>query len=209
MSSELTSLIGGDAAIGAIAIYLDALEATQREREVTALGRRDQARLFEKADDAPPIRLWHFVPAALAELTPVHHPGRNTIATFDHFQRFEKRFTRPAGERDRLFGYNHSNAWFITPGYFVAYETTGNAQWEARGGVVVDYHMTPDAAVPTAWPKVVPNRRGLQRLVYHLTRDFMRTVSDHVSIGRASRDDERGDQILDYWFTLCRQDPSP
>lgn len=208
MSSELVSLIHGGAPIGVVETYLDALEATPREREVNGLVRADQARLFEIAGDAPPIRLSHFVPDALAELTPVHHPGRNTISTFTTFQRFEKRFARPAARRDRLFGYNASNAWFIRPGYFVAYETDGRELWEPRGGVVVDYHMTPDGAVPSSWPKVVPNGRGLQRFVYHLTRDFMRRVSVHVSIGRASRDDSGRDQILDYWFTLCRQDPA-
>lgn len=208
MASELVSLIRGSAAIGDIAEYLDALERDARELEVNDLLRLDQARLFECAADAPTITLAHFVPEELDDLTPVHHPGRNTVATFSYFQRFQKRFVRPAGERERLFGYNASNAWFITPGYFVAYETRGNAAWEARGGVVVDYLMTPDAAVPHAWPEVVSNRKGLQKLVYYLTRDYLRRVSRHVSIGRASREtDERGDEILDYWFTLCRQDP--
>lgn len=206
MSTELVSLIRGDASIAAITEYLDGLEASMREAEANALVRADQARLFDKAADAPPITLAHFVPAGVEDLVPVHHPGRNTIMTMPFFQGFQKRFTRPAGEGDRLFGYNASNAWFITPGYFVAYETSGNAEWEQRGGVVVDYHQVPDASVPEPWPKVVPNSRGLQRLVYHLTRDFMRRVSSHVSVGRASREDNKGDQILDYWFTLCRQD---
>ncbi|MFK7984468.1 MAG: hypothetical protein AB8I08_00425 [Sandaracinaceae bacterium] len=202
---EFSSLVRGDADIATLATYLDALPAAQRQAEVTGLGRRDQARLFDKAEDARPIRLSHFVPDRLDALTAVHHPGRNTILTLPYFQRFQKRFAR--ADESTLMGYNVSNASFVHPGYFVAYETDGNATWEARGGVVVDYHRVPDGPVPVGWPPVRPNSEGLQRLVYHQTRDFMRGVSRHVSIGRASRETEpRGDEILDYWFTLCRID---
>lgn len=205
--SELTALIRGDASIAAVADYLDGLEQSVREREVTALQRAEQARLFEKAADAPAVRLTDFVPASVADLTPVHHSGRNTIATFTHFQRFEKRFARPRGDAARLFGYNASNAFFIKPGYYVAYETETEV-WRRRGGVVVDYHRIPDAPVPEGWPRVVPNSQGLQKLVYHLTRDFMRKVSAGVTVGRASREDAKGDVELDYWFVLCCRDSS-
>lgn len=205
--NDLVELIRGDAAIGAIGAYLDGLDAARREREVTSLRRRDQARLFDKAADAPPIRITHFVPGELPDRTPVHHPGRNTILTLPYFQRFQKRFARPDGDADRLFGYNASNAWFVHPGYFVAYETDDHPEWASRGGVVVDYHRVPDAPVPDGWPEVVANDVGLQKLVYHLTRDFMRAVSAHASVGRASREDDDGDVLLDYWFTLCRRDP--
>ncbi len=204
---ELSSLIRSGADITALAAYLDALPAARREDEATSLGRRDQARLFDVAADASPIRVAHFVPVDVPPLTPVHHPGRNTILTLPYFQRFQKRFAR-ADERT-LIGYNASNASFVHPGYFVAYETDGNAEWETRGGVVVDYHRVPEGPVPEGWPAVRPNSVGLQKLVYHQTRDFMRAVSAHVSIGRASRETQkRGDEILDYWFTLCRQDES-
>ena len=208
MSTELSSLIRGEASIADIAGYLDGLGAAARAAEANALARAEQALLFDKAADAPPIAVAHFVPPAVPDLTPVHHPGRNTIMTLPYFQRFEKRFARAADGSGRLFGYNASNAWFVTPGYFVAYETAARPEWAERGGVVVDSHQVPDADVPAGWPRVVDNGKGLQRLVYHLTRDFMRQVSRHVSIGRASREDERGDRLLDYWFTLCRQDRS-
>lgn len=207
MASPLELLIRGADAIDAIAAHLDGLGAEDREREANALGRDDQARLFEKAADAPAITVEHFVPREVPDLVPVHHPGRNTIMTLPFFQGFQKRFARAADGSGRLFGYNASNAWFITPGYFVAYETSCHEGWPARGGVVVDYFQIPDGEVPAGWPKVVPNSQGLQRLVYHQTRDFMRRVSSHVSIGRASREDHKGDRILDYWFTLCRRDP--
>ncbi len=44
-----------------------------------------------------------------------------------------------------------------------------------------------------------PNSQGLQVFVYHRTRDFMRKVSEHVSIGRASTGEGEADQLLDSW----------
>lgn len=204
----LTTLIRDESSIAAITDYLEGLAPDAREREVNGLGRADQRRLFDKAADAPLCRLTDFVPAALPDLTPVHHPGRNTVATLRYFQHFEKRFTRPRGERARLFGYNSSNAWFIRPGYFVAYETDDHEVWSKRGGVVIDYHQVPDSEVPAPWPAVVPNSQGLQKVVYHQTRDFMRKVASNVTIGRAAREDAKGDVELDYWFTLVRRAPS-
>ena len=60
----------------------------------------------------------------------------------------------------------------------------------------------PDGPIPSSWPPVKPNSEGLQRFVYAGTRDFMRKVSDHVSIGTAYK----GDKALDHYFTLCRED---
>ncbi len=207
--SELASLIHKKAAPTAIADYLDALAPDARAREANSLGRADQALLFEIAGDGPRIKLSHFVPRDVADLDAVHHPGRNTIATFPYFQRFQKRFARQSADAYEVIGYNFSNAFFVRPGYFVAYETAGHEVWADRGGVVVDYHRVPEGAVPSGWPAIVPNSVGIQKLVYHLTRDFMRRVSSHVSIGRASREDAEGDRILDYWFTLVRDDARP
>ena len=47
-----------------------------------------------------------------------------------------------------------------------------------------------------------PNSEGLQRFIYMGTRDFMRRVSEHVSIGAAYK----GEKPLDHYFTLCRED---
>lgn len=214
--SDLVALIQEKASIDAIATYLNGKTGAEREQEVNGLRRQSQASLFEMAADSPRIRLSHFVPEGTGELKAVHHPGRNTIATFAHFQRFEKRFARQPGSTDRVIGYNASNAFFVTPGYFVAYETDAEfvgdktAEWSSRGGVVVDYHQVPEVGspVPEGWPAIIPNSQGIQRLVYHNTRDFMRAVSPHVSVGRASVEDAKGDRILDYWFTLVRQESS-
>jgi hypothetical protein len=48
---------------------------------------------------------------------------------------------------------------------------------------------------------VIPNTQGLQRFVYHKTRDFMRRLSTHVTIGAAFKEEK----AHDHYFILCRQ----
>jgi hypothetical protein len=68
--------------------------------------------------------------------------------------------------------------------------------------VVIDYWQVPDTAVVDGWPRVVPNNHGLQVLVYNKTRDFMRRVSAHLSIGAAYK----GEKALDHYFVLVRHE---
>jgi hypothetical protein len=204
--TSLRELLASKASIQDIGTYLDGLDHARREAESLTLSRREQADLFERAGEGPPIQLSHFVPESLAPNVAVRHPGRNTVPVPHHFQLFAKVFARSEEDPRLCHGYNDSNAWFITPGYFVAYETRGNREWEKRGGVVVDYLRVPGGKVPSGWPRVVANDVGLQKLVYFRTRDFMRGVSRHMSIGRASKQSERGDEELDFWFTLCRRE---
>jgi hypothetical protein len=183
-----------------IADYLDALPPSHREAEACSLGLVDQARLYARAADAPALDLSFFVPGSAGSLQEVVHEGRNT---FPVLRRFQKRFARPEGHvgRERLFGYNHGiTLGTLGPGYFVACPTGGDPRWLPRGGVVIDYYQVPDDAVPAGWPTVIPNGQGLQRLVYNGTRDFMRRVSAHVSVGRAYK----GEVPLPSYFVLCR-----
>jgi hypothetical protein len=190
----------GATRIDEIAAYLDGLSPDHRRHEVRQLGGAEQARLYELAAGGPPITLEHFVPAATRSLTEVIHDGKNTLPAF---QTFQKRFCRPARGDGRLFGYNEGvTRALLGPGYFVAHPTAGNAEWERRGAVVVDYYLVPDDDVAPGWPRVVPNDHGLQVLVYHQTRDFMRRVSAHVSIGAAYK----GEKKLGAYFALCRHD---
>jgi hypothetical protein len=210
--TTLAELLAKDGTtIADVARHLDALDAATREREALALDRGQQLRLWDLAAAAPRIHLSHFVPDGAGEGRAIHHPGRNTIPPFRRYQDFEKRFAKRA---DTLIGYNESAARFIRPGYFVAYETDAHsvapdrrARWADRGGVVIDYHLVPEPGtpLPEGWPAVVPNSFGLQRLVYHRTRDFMRKVSEHVSIGRASTGEGEADRMLDFWFVLVRR----
>lgn len=205
--TTLRDLIASKASITDIASYLDGLDAVTREAESLTLSGKEQREIWERAADGPVITLDHFVPKSIASNVEVRHPGRNTIPVPRHFQLFAKVFARSEEDPRLCHGYNDSNAFFITPGYYVAYETAGNAEWERRGGVVVDYLRVPDGKVPSNWPKIVPNTVGLQRFVYFRTRDFMRRVSAHMSIGRAAEQRDKGDRELDFWFTLCRRDP--
>jgi hypothetical protein len=189
------------AAVGAIAGYLEGLDAVARLAEVRALDRARQRTLFEKAAFAPPIDLAHFVGAA-APRAPVDHDGLNTLPVPPALRRFQKRFCRPDGGGARLFGYNHGpTERLVGPGYFVAVPTAGRPGWEARGAVVIDYFQVPDGPVADGWPPVVANDWRLSRFVYHRTRDFMRRVSAHVSVGAAYKDE----RPLDHYFVLCRQ----
>lgn len=183
-----------------IADHLDQLPSATRRQQVQALGRRAQSALFEKAAAADPLTLDHFVPPHVAAQQQIIHHGRNTLPVF---RCFEKRFCRPADDSSRLFGYNEGpTRSVIGPGYFVVYTTSGIQDWPQRGSVVIDYLQVPDAPVAPDWPRVVPNSTGGQRFIFDGTRDFMRRVSVHVSIGRAFK----GDTRLPAYFALCRED---
>ena len=189
-----------------VAAFLDGLSPTERRAETRTLGRAEQRRLYRAAERAAPLALEDFVPASLGPRAAVHHFGRNTLPLPGSLGLFEKRFARPDAPGrdggDRLFGYNQSPfLGVIGPGFFVAVPTAGRAEWEARGAVVIDYFQIPDGPVPGGWPAVVPNTKGLQRFVYHRTRDFMRRVSTYVTIGAAYREEEP----LDHYFVLCRE----
>jgi hypothetical protein len=205
-----------DASVGIdrIAAHLDALGMEERVAEVFALGRADQRRLYDRAQASAPLTLDDFVPAGIAPLVPVRHRGKNTLPLLPALKRFEKRMCRPADGSARLFGYNENPPALKAlglVGYFVGLETTHepagqlelpeSKKWRARGGVVVDYFQVPDATVAPGWPRVIPNTRGLQYFVFNGTRDFMRRVSDGVSIGAAYK----GEHKMDHYFVLVRQ----
>lgn len=186
-----------------IAAWLDREGPAARVEAAFALDRAGQRALFRRAGIATPFTLDHYVPREVPDVTAVHHKGKNTLPLPGKHKYFEKRFARPNDGSERLFGYNHApSKGLVGPGYFVAVYTRDNPSWTDRGPIVVDYFQVPDAAVPSSWPPVVPNSEGLQRFVYKGTRDFMRRVSAHVSIGAA----HKGEKPLDHYFVLVRQD---
>jgi hypothetical protein len=195
-------LLDEDTPLSGVAEYLDAMPHEARLDEVMSCNRKQQVAMYAKAAAAAPITFEHFVPSNLPALTEVIHHGRNTLPAFKLFQ---KRFCRPDDSTDRLFGYNEgATRALIGPGFFVAIRTNDNPEWYERGPVVVDYFQVPDATVVEGWPEVIPNSKGLQMFVYNKTRDFMRKVSEHVSIGAAYK----VEKSMGAFFVLCREDPA-
>ena len=69
------------------------------------------------------------------------------------------------------------------------------------GEVLIDYLQVPPDK-PSHWPKILSNSKRLSRFVYNGTQDVLRGVSEHVTIGRATR----GGKDLPNFFVLCRVD---
>ncbi len=179
-----------DVDMGGLAAFLDRLAPEARVREARSLAAAEQARLFEAARGFRPVTLDDFVPAGEAPLHEVIHYGRNSLPVF---KTFEKRFCRPEREARELWGYNEQVfKTFTGPGYFVARQADATE-------VVIDYCEVPPAKL-ASWPPILPNSARLSRFIYYRTRDFMRGVSRHVSIGRATREGKP----MDNWFVLCR-----
>lgn len=178
--------------------YLDGLASAPRVAATVSMTPRQQARLYEAAQGFRALTIDHFVPQGVAPLTEVRHAGKNSIPLVS---RFEKRFCRPAAGSDRLWGYNQNPRAIqpaTGPGYFVCYAIDA-------GQVLIDYCEVPTdkpQGKPDGWPAVRPNSAGLSRFIYNRTKDTMRGVSSHVSIGRAARDGK----AMDNWFVLCRRD---
>lgn len=188
--------------IRAIADALDKASPSERGEAALSLNRAEQRALYDKAAASPPLTLLDFVPEDRQPLSQVRHFGRNTLPMMRRLQLFEKRFCRPEDRSDRLFGYNQSPfIGTIGPGFFVAVKTNGHSGWTERGAIVVDYFQVPDGRVDSQWPPVIPNTQGLQKFVYHRTRDFMRRVSAHVTIGAAYKVEKK----LDHYFVLVRE----
>jgi hypothetical protein len=195
-------ILDSSTGIDAISEALDNASPEERREAALSLNRREQRALYDKASAARGLGLMDFVPSDRPPLTQVRHFGRNTLPMIRRLQLFEKRFCRPEDGSDRLFGYNQSPfIGSIGPGFFVAVKTNGHAGWPERGAIVVDYFQIPDGKVDAAWPPVIPNTQGLQKFVYHKTRDFMRRVSSHVSIGAAYKVEKK----LDHYFVLVRE----
>jgi len=175
----------------ALASWLDGLSNTARVQSARELSAKEQAQLYEAAKGFRPLTIADFVPPGTSPLAQVIHFGRNSLPMF---KIFEKRFCRPPnGNKTELWGYNEqSMSWATGPGYFVCYDIDD-------GQVLIDYLKTPPGK-PDTWPAIKPNSAGLSRFVYYRTQDTMRGVSNHVSIGRASRDGKP----MDNWFVLCR-----
>ena len=173
--------------------YLDALTDDERLAQTHSLRSDEQARLFELVAGARKFTLEDLAPKQTPPLVGVLHFGKNSLPLFT---RFAKVFSVPdeATPQAERWGFNLNPslvALTVGPGYFVAVEQGPE--------VIVDYTRQPPRPLIDG-PRILPNDRRLSRFVYNGTKDLLRGVSKHVSIGRASR----GTRQLDNWFVLCR-----
>ena len=177
--------------------FLDERSHEARLDAIRSLSGSELHSLYVGVDGFKPVTLEDLVPPAVEDFTTVRHHGKNSLPVFTHF---EKRLCRPPCiDREpatELYGFNFQSLASITgPGYFIARES------EDRPEVLIDYHSLPSEH-PQGWPPIRSNERGLSRLVYGFLFDTLRGVSDHVTIGSASR---KG-RDLGSWFALCRED---
>jgi hypothetical protein len=179
-----------------IAETLDRMDAQNRLWTMLSIEPKEQAALWKLVADRPPLGAEHFVPSGSEPLKQVIHHGKNSLPVNRYFQ---KRFALASDDSGELWGYNHQPmAWATGPGYFVAHPSQKE---DAPAKYVIDYTRIPPNK-PQGWPDVVPNEARLGRLVYSGMKDYMRAVSEHVSIGRAYK---RG-KPMNAWFVLCRDD---
>ncbi|MDG2306221.1 MAG: hypothetical protein P8R42_16530 [Candidatus Binatia bacterium] len=186
---------------------LDPEEAAGRFEEASP---PDRVAITESIDGKTQARLWdacegrsmtiaEMVPPDLGPLQPIIFHGKNSLPMFTNFQ---KRFCRANEGSDELWGYNYQPVQWLAPltgpGYFVAYDSP-----EGPGGVAVDYTRVPTAK-PEEWPDIHDNTYRLSRFIYNGMIDYLRRVSDHLLIGRATK---AGKDLPNY-FLLCREDPS-
>jgi hypothetical protein len=195
----LLDLADPELTLAGLGAYLDGLESDKRWEQLRRLDRAQQRRLYQLAVNSP-VGIDDLV-ADAPPLSEVIHDGLNTLPVPWPLRRFQKRFCRPLDAAGVLYGYNEGPLRrLIGPGYFVASDTT-DPSWQEQGGVVVDYFEVPSGRVVAGWPQVVPNSKGLQRGIYDHTRDFLRRVSTHVTVGAATKDGKP----LDHYFVLARR----
>jgi hypothetical protein len=178
--------------------FLDGLPPSARITAVRLIGGRRQMKLWD-ACESRGSTLESFVTAATSPNVEVVNAGKNSLPVFTEF---EKRFVRPTGREDVLYGYNEGmTRALVGPGYFVAH------YFEERGEVGIDYLNVPpqNTQLPDGWPAIKTNESGLQKFVYAGMIDYMRRVSEHVTVGRATK----GGKDTPHTFLLCRCDPKP
>ena len=193
MFFNLSRALKENQSIEEIAQALDQLSAEDRVEQSRSLGAKDQKKLWNLCEGRV-VTLEQIVPNDRIGQT-VRHLGRNTLPAF---KIFEKRFMRANSEQVDLWGYNESpTRKLVGPGYFICRQS----DQPEIGSIVVDYEKLPPNA-PEGWPAIKPNEAGVSRLVYAYMHDYLRKVSEHVTIGRAYR---KGKESPNY-FTLCRWD---
>ena len=181
-----------------LAEVLDGLGHEGRVHTTRTWNKKRQAAIYEAASGRF-IDMDFLVPPSMGPLVEVIHDLHNTLPLFSDSQ---KRFCRlPQGEEFLIAGYNHASTNPLTgPGYFVVREPDASDTGH-QGEIAIDYRKLPKSK-PAGWPEIRDNSGGIGAIVYGNMVDYMRKVSTHVSIGRATK----GGKEMDAWFTLVRKD---
>ena len=195
-SNLLADLLAADPVeIPAIRKLLDDTDHRGRLHEVRSLPRKLQATLYDVCKDARAVTLEDLMPTGTPAGAIVRHHGINSMPMFRLFEKPMYRTEAGAiGGRNKQFW-----AWITGPGYFTI--TSGDGPGE-ENGVYFDYTTLPDSK-PPHWPAVRNNTFMLSYFVYAYMHDFMRSVSEHVTIGKAYK---KGKGVGAY-FILVREDP--
>ena len=174
----------------------DALSHQERLNEMYQFDSHSQALLFDLVTGQDCSFDFFVPPSRLNE--EVIHWGQNSLPLFSKFQ---KRMAAIEGVNGIEYsGYNEQLMKALTgPGYFQLADNLVSPG--GRKQLFVDYINLPSFKLDS-WPAIIPNSARLSRVIYYQTRDWMWQVSEHVSIGRASRQG----RWMDNWFLLCRED---
>ena len=176
--------------------YLDGLNESGRVEQVIALGKKEQMKLWELAENSQLIDLSYLVPNDAKPLQFFPFEGKNSLPAF---KRFQKVFYYD--RKRQMAGYNNNPKfieWLIGPGYFLVQMNP-----KAKGEIQVDYTRIP-AEHPDGWPEIKSNDIFPTMFVYGGTKDNLRWVSKDVVIGRAYK---KGEDPMPNWFVLCRITP--
>jgi len=176
--------------------HLDSLGEPERVSQVMALGKKQQIKLWELAENSKPLDLSYLVPDQGKPLQFFPFEGKNSLPAF---KRFQKVFYY---DRDRnMAGYNNNPRfieWLIGPGYFMVQMNP-----KAKNEIQIDYTRIPGEH-PEGWPEIKSNDIFPTMFVYGGTKDNLRWVSKDVVIGRAFK---KGEDPMPNWFVLCRITP--
>lgn len=181
-----------------LAEILDGLGHEGRVHAMRTWDKKRMAAIYE-ACNGRSITLDQVVPPSIGANVEVIHDLRNTLPVFTDAQ---KRFSKVEGGGAAVGGFNRQFgvARVSEPGYFVVSEGEGDHANE----LVIDYTKVPTSK-PESWPDIEKNDSGfLNKIVWGGMVDYLRRVSTHVSIGKATKD---GKSIGQY-FALVRRDPS-
>ena len=152
-----------------LASALDQASHTERVNWMRGLSRKELVAIWKLAEGNP-LSLDHFH-GAPGEV--IIHEGKNSLPAFTIFQ---KRFVLMGSA---VQGYNEgSTRGLVGPGHFTMFQSGVES--------VVDYVNHP-SSVPTEFPALARNDKGISSLVYGGTEDWCRRVSLHAIIGEARR----------------------